>query len=194
MATTNNLVMLHGMTGTSVKMRPLAESLAPNNWGIVCPEGTYVHPRSGRAWWVREEIIDAVTPANQILMSMKGLEQSLPKGKMIIGGFSQGGAIASAMLETSIEERIVGLVLLATMTVRGEQLQKILRSIRPRTVVWMHGERDHIVNIDDGLKLATIFKDAGWKVIQLRHGKGHMVDLSQKGSLVDAIRMMSEED
>lgn len=186
--------MLHGMTGTSVKMRPLAESLAPNNWGIVCPEGTYVHPRSGRAWWVREEIIDAVTPANQILMSMKGLEQSLPKGKMIIGGFSQGGAIASAMLETSIEERIVGLVLLATMTVRGEQLQKILRSIRPRTVVWMHGERDHIVNIDDGLKLATIFKDAGWKVIQLRHGKGHMVDLSQKGSLVDAIRMMSEED
>ncbi|MAV94960.1 MAG: hypothetical protein CMA31_04650 [Euryarchaeota archaeon] len=194
MATTNNLVMLHGMTGTSVKMRPLAESLAPNNWGIVCPEGTYVHPRSGRAWWVREEIIDAVTPANQILMSMKGLEQSLPEGKMIIGGFSQGGAIASAMLETSIEERIVGLVLLATMTVRGEQLQKILRSIRPRTVVWMHGERDHIVNIDDGLKLATIFKDAGWKVIQLRHGKGHMVDLSQKGSLVDAIRMMSEED
>ena len=194
MATTNNLVMLHGMTGTSAKMRPMAESLAPNNWGIVCPEGTYVHPRSGRAWWVREEIIDAVTPADQILMSMKGLEQSLPEGKMIIGGFSQGGAIASAMLETSIEERIVGLVLLATMTVRGEQLQKILRSIRPRTVVWMHGERDHIVNIDDGLKLATIFKDAGWKVIQLRHGKGHMVDLSQKGSLVDAIRMMSEED
>lgn len=186
--------MLHGMTGTSSKMRPLAESLAPHNWGVVCPEGTYVHPRSGRAWWVREELIEAVTPADQILISMKSLEQSLPEGKLIVGGFSQGGAIASAMLETSIEDRIVGLVLLATMTVRGEQLRKILGSIRPRSVVWMHGERDHIVNIDDGVKLASIFEDAGWDVVHLRHGKGHMVDLSQKDSLVDAIRRMSEDD
>lgn len=190
----NHLVMLHGMTGTSSKMRPLAESLAPHNWGVVCPEGTYVHPRSGRAWWVREELIEAVTPADQILISMKSLEQSLPEGKLIVGGFSQGGAIASAMLETSIEDRIVGLVLLATMTVRGEQLRKILGSIRPRSVVWMHGERDHIVNIDDGVKLASIFEDAGWNVVHLRHGKGHMVDLSQKDSLVDAIRRMSEDD
>jgi predicted esterase len=56
----------------------------------------------------------------------------------------------------------------------------------------MHGERDHIVNIDDGLNLASIFEDAGWNVIHLRHGKGHMVDLNQKDSLVDAIRIMSE--
>ena len=194
MADMNHLVMLHGMTGTSSKMRPLAESLAPHNWGVVCPEGTYVHPRSGRAWWVREELIEAVTPADQILISMKSLEQSLPEGKLIVGGFSQGGAIASAMLETSIEDRIVGLVLLATMTVRGEQLRKILGSIRPRSVVWMHGERDHIVNIDDGVKLASIFEDAGWDVVHLRHGKGHMVDLSQKDSLIDAIRRMSEDD
>ena len=76
MADMNHLVMLHGMTGTSSKMRPLAESLAPHNWGVVCPEGTYVHPRSGRAWWVREELIEAVTPADQILISMKSLEQS----------------------------------------------------------------------------------------------------------------------
>lgn len=192
MSIMNRLVMLHGMTGTPAKMRPLAESLVPHDWDVVCPEGTYVHPRTGRAWWVREEVIGTATPADQILVSMKSLEQNLPDGKLILGGFSQGGAIASAMLETSIEERIVGLVLLATMTVREEQLRKILRSIRPRSVVWMHGERDHIVNIDDGLNLASIFEDAGWNVIHLRHGKGHMVDLNQKDSLVDAIRIMSE--
>lgn len=194
MATMNHLVMLHGMTGTSAKMRPLAESLAPYDWGVVCPEGTYVHPRTGRAWWVREEMIDALTPEDQILMSMKSLEQGLPEGKLIVGGFSQGGAIASAMLETNIEERIVGLVLLATMTARDEQLRKILGSVRPRSVVWMHGERDHIVNIDEGVKLASIFEDAGWNVVRLRHGKGHMVDLSQKDSLTDAIRMMAKYD
>ena len=190
----NRLVKHHGMTGTPAKMRPLAESLVPHDWDVVCPEGTYLHPRTGRAWWVREEVIGTATPADQILVSMKSLEQNLPDGKLILGGFSQGGAIASAMLETSIEERIVGLVLLATMTVREEQLRKILRSIRPRSVVWMHGERDHIVNIDEGVKLASIFEDAGWNVVRLRHGKGHMVDLSQKDSLTDAIRMMAEYD
>jgi len=193
MAAVNHLAMLHGMTGTSAKMRPLAESLAPDNWGVVCPEGTYVHPRSGRAWWIRDDLTETVAPADQILMSMKSLEKSLPEGKLIIGGFSQGGAIASAMLETSIEERIVGLVLLATMSVRDGQLRDILTSVRPRSVVWMHGERDHIVNIADGMKLASIFEDAGWDVIRLRHEKGHMIDLSQKDSLVDAIRIMSED-
>ena len=192
MAAMRHLAMLHGMTGTSSKMRPLAESLAPDNWGVVCPEGTYVHPRSGRAWWVREEGVKT-TVDDQILVSMKNLERDLPEGKLIVGGFSQGGAIASAMLETSVEERILGLVLLSTMTLRSEQLQKTLSSINPRSVVWMHGERDHLVNIDDGEKLASIFEDAGWNVIRLRHKKGHMVDLSQKDSLIDAVRMMSED-
>ena len=96
------------------------------------------------------------------------------------------------MLETSVEERILGLVLLSTLTLRSKQLQKTLNSIRPRSMVWMHGERDHLVNIDDGEKLASIFEDAGWNVIRLRHKKGHMVDLSQKDSLIDAVRMMSE--
>ena len=192
MVSMRHLAMLHGMTGTSSKMRPLAESLAPDNWGVVCPEGTYVHPRSGRAWWVREEGVKT-TVDDQILVSMKNLERDLPEGKLIVGGFSQGGAIASAMLETSVEERILGLVLLSTMTLRSEQLQKTLNSINPRSVVWMHGERDHLVNIDDGEKLASIFEDAGWNVIRLRHKKGHMVDLSQKDSLIDAVRMMSED-
>ena len=192
MVAMRHLAMLHGMTGTSSKMRPLAESLAPDNWGVICPEGTYVHPRSGRAWWVREEGVKT-TVDDQILVSMKNLERDLPEGKLIVGGFSQGGAIASAMLETSVEERILGLVLLSTMTLRSEQLQKTLSSINPRSVVWMHGERDHLVNIDDGEKLASIFEDAGWNVIRLRHKKGHMVDLSQKDSLIDAVRMMSED-
>ncbi len=192
MVAMRHLAMLHGMTGTSSKMRPLAESLAPDNWGVVCPEGTYLHPRSGRAWWVREEGVKT-TVDDQILVSMKNLERDLPEGKLIVGGFSQGGAIASAMLETSVEERILGLVLLSTMTLRSEQLQKTLSSINPRSVVWMHGERDHLVNIDDGEKLASIFEDAGWNVIRLRHKKGHMVDLSQKDSLIDAVRMMSED-
>ena len=33
-----HLVMLHGMTGTSAKMLPLAEEITPSGWSCLCPE------------------------------------------------------------------------------------------------------------------------------------------------------------
>ena len=43
--------------------------------------------------------------------------EEIPEGPVIIGGFSQGGAIASALLETNLQERIVGLILIGTKSV-----------------------------------------------------------------------------
>ena len=49
-------VMMHGMTGTSAKMEPLAKQLVPKGWNIFCPEGKIPHPtRGGFAWWLRSE-------------------------------------------------------------------------------------------------------------------------------------------
>ena len=50
------LVMMHGMTGTSEMMRPLAESLAPDGWSVMCPQAEIEHPtRGGFAWWLRAD-------------------------------------------------------------------------------------------------------------------------------------------
>ena len=42
--TSGTLVMLHGMTGTTEKMQPLAKRLAPHGWNVLCPQAIIEHP------------------------------------------------------------------------------------------------------------------------------------------------------
>ena len=194
--TSGNLVMLHGMTGTSEKMQPLAESLAPDGWNIVCPQAEIEHPtRGGFAWWLRAE--DPTLPLNsesqkQVEDSMQSVIREIPNGPLIIGGFSQGGAIASALLETELHERILGLVLIGTKTVRPDFLRESLPFLKPREVVWMHGRKDHLVPLEVAKEHAEIYESAGWPVTRLEHEKGHMVNLNQLDELKNSIQRMAD--
>ncbi len=194
--TSGNLVMLHGMTGTSEKMQPLAESLAPNGWNIICPQAEIEHPtRGGFAWWLRAE--DPTLPLNsesqkQVEDSMQSVIREIPNGPLIIGGFSQGGAIASALLETELHERILGLVLIGTKTVRPDFLRESLPFLKPREVVWMHGRKDHLVPLEVVKEHAEIYESAGWPVTRLEHEKGHMVNLNQLDELKNSIQRMAD--
>ena len=190
------LVMLHGMTGTSEKMQPLAESLAPNGWNVICPQAEIEHPtRGGFAWWLRAE--DPTLPLDsesqtQVEDSMQRVIREIPNGPVIIGGFSQGGAIASALLETDLHERIVGLVLIGTKTVRPDFLTESLPFLKPREVVWMHGRKDHLVPLEVAIEHAEIYESAGWPVTRLEHEKGHMVNLNQLDELKNSIQRMAD--
>ena len=56
--------MMHGMTGTSEKMMPLARQLVPKGWNVLCPEAIIPHPtRGGFAWWLRSD--DPTLPLNE---------------------------------------------------------------------------------------------------------------------------------
>ena len=194
--TSGTLVMLHGMTGTSEKMQPLAESLAPNGWNVICPQAEIEHPtRGGFAWWLRAE--DPTLPLDsesqkQVEDSMRRVIREIPNGPVIIGGFSQGGAIASALLETDLHERIFGLVLIGTKTVRPDFLTESLPFLKPREVVWMHGRKDHLVPLEVAIEHAEIYESAGWPVTRLEHEKGHMVNLNQLDELKNSIQRMAD--
>ena len=194
--TSGTLVMLHGMTGTSEKMQPLADILAPNGWNVICPQAEIEHPtRGGFAWWLRAE--DPTLPLDsesqkQVEDSMQRVIREIPNGPVIIGGFSQGGAIASALLETDLHERIVGLVLIGTKTVRPDFLTESLPFLKPREVVWMHGIKDHLVPLEVAIEHAEIYESAGWPVTRLEHEKGHMVNLNQLDELKNSIQRMAD--
>jgi predicted esterase len=191
-----NFVMMHGMTGTSAKMEPLAKQLVPDGWDIFCPEAKIPHPtRGGFAWWLRSE--DPTEPLGpnallEVKNSVLDVISEIPDGPIIVGGFSQGAAIASAMLEYDIQSRIKGLVLLGTKTVRPEELREILPFLKPRKVVWMHGSRDHLVPMEQGIEHIEIFEQADWEVTKLEHEKGHMVNLNQLNELKSTIQSMAD--
>ena len=194
--TSGTLVMLHGMTGTTEKMQPLAKRLAPHGWNVLCPQAIIEHPtRGGFAWWLRAE--DPTLPLDsesqmQVEESMQRVIEEISDGPVIIGGFSQGGAIASALLETDLQERIVGLVLIGTKTVRSDSLIESLPFLKPREVVWMHGLRDLLVPLEVGVEHAEIFESAGWPVTRLEHEKGHMVNLNQIDQMKKSIQRMAD--
>ncbi|MAV57411.1 MAG: hypothetical protein CMA14_00925 [Euryarchaeota archaeon] len=172
--------MMHGMTGTADKMEPLARKLAPNGWSVLCPQASIEHPsRGGYAWWLFGDEVSPEESMIQMDESISDILQLIPEGPVIVGGFSQGGAMASALLETEASASIVGLVLIATKSARGDKLRDALPFLKPRPVIWMHGERDHLVPINLAREHAEIFDDAGWPVVRLEHEKGHMVNLNQ---------------
>jgi len=190
------LVMLHGMTGTSAKMQSLADQIVPSGWKILCPQAIVPHPtKGGFAWWLRGrnpvEPLDDVAQS-ELLISVERVISELPDGPLIVGGFSQGGAVASAMLEYEIQERIVGLVLLGTKSGRPNQLAESLAFLNKRPIVWMHGRRDHLVPLEQGIEHAEIFEEAKWPVTRLEHEKGHMVDLNQLGEMRTAIEKIAQ--
>ena len=64
--------------------------------------------------------------------------------------------------------------------------------LKPRKVVWMHGSRDHLVPIEQGIEHIEIFEQADWEVTKLQHEKGHMVNLNQLNELKSAIQSMAD--
>ena len=187
------LIMMHGMTGTSEKMENLARSLTPKGWSTLCPQAKIRHPtRGGFAWWLFEDGVTKDESLNQMEESISAILEILPDGPIIVGGFSQGGAMASALLETEASNSIVGLILIATKTARPDELRDSLPFLKPRPVIWMHGESDHLVSLDAGMEHIEIFEESGWPVIRFQHKKGHMVNLGQFEEMRDMISSIAE--
>jgi predicted esterase len=182
-----HFVMLHGMTGSAEKMRPLAEKFCPLGWDVLVLDAPFPHARGGFAWWIRDapttEYLDNET-LSQLQESVDFVVENLPTdGPLIVGGFSQGGAVAQELLLSKVAERIVGVVVLASMAARPLILLEKLCELPSQRMFSMHGERDTIVPISQADEYARLYEEAGWDVTKVRHKKGHMVDLGSEDTL-----------
>ena len=175
------LVMMHGMTGTSEMMRPFAEKILPEGWNLLVPQAEFEHPNRGYTWWRYE---GGDNPGRRILTakelsdvdaSLLKLSNILPDDELVLGGFSQGGAMAQELLQFNL--KVLGIIAIGTRVVRPLELRGRLREISPSKLLWMHGESDHRVSLDAGLEIPEIFEDSGWDVAKFQHKKGHMIPI-----------------
>ena len=185
------LVMLHGLTGTPEMIRPLAETLCPPGWDILLPQGPFSHSERGSGWGIRdappETPLDGKT-LTQVDESLASLVTQMPTGPLIVGGFSQGSALAQELLSTVFAHKIAGVIVIGGKSARPVELRLSLDGGEPKRMVSMHGESDHIVPMWQADQTVEIFQEAGWDVTILRHHKGHMVNLAQQQALVDWVR------
>tara|TARA_B110000240_G_scaffold141092_1_gene156114 strand:- start:250 stop:834 length:585 start_codon:yes stop_codon:yes gene_type:complete len=191
---------MHGMTGDASMMRPFAEKICPEGWTLLIPEGRFPHPARGRTWWRYEdydadttrrsnlsriELIDVDSSLSQL---EKLISQNAPLGPLVIGGFSQGGAMAQEILQLPIADRIVGLICIGTRLVRPMELRIRLEELDRKRLFWMHGERDIRVPIEDGWAVAHLFETAGWAVELVEHKKGHMIPIEHHNEITEWLK------
>ena len=189
------LIMMHGMTGDASMMRPFAEKILPEGWTLLVPEARYQHPTRGFTWWryedfdadvtrrmnlSRRELMDVDASLSQL---EKLIAEEAPLGPLVVGGFSQGGAMAQELLQLPVADRIEGVVCMATRLVRPMELRLRLEELGSKRLFWMHGEKDVRVPIEDGWAVAHLFETAGWAVELVEHQKGHMIPIEHHDAL-----------
>ena len=175
--------MMHGMTGDASMMRPFAEKILPEGWTLIVPEARYNHPMRGLTWWRYEDYdIDATRRLNLSRRELIDVDSSLSQlekiiseqaslGPLVVGGFSQGGAMAQELMHLPIADRIVGIICIGTRLVRPMELRMRLQELDPKRMFWMHGEKDVRVPIEDGWSVAHLFEAGGWSVELIEHKK-----------------------
>jgi len=181
------LVMMHGMTGTATMMRPFAEKILPEGWDLIVPEAQFEHPKRGFTWWRYEggdnpnRRILSSTELSDVDSSLLKLIELIPRDNVVLGGFSQGGAMAQELLQFDID--VLGIIAMGTRVVRPLELRQRLQEIPKSKLLWMHGERDHRVSLEAGLEIPQIFEEAEWNVEKIQHSKGHMIPVEFHNSI-----------
>ena len=195
--------MMHGMTGDASMMRPFAEKILPEGWTLLVPARSFQHPNRGFTWWryedfeadvtrrmslSRKELMDVDSSLSQL---EKLIAEEAPLGPLVVGGFSQGGAMAQELLQLPIADRIKGVVCMATRLVRPMELRWRLSELENKRLFWMHGEKDLRVPIEDGWAIAHLFESAGWAVELIEHPKGHMIPIEHHQALKEWLMTFS---
>jgi|TARA_B100001996_G_scaffold81403_1_gene60065 predicted esterase len=190
--------MMHGLTGTANLIRPLAESLLSPGMNLILPEATIPHPKRGFAWWLRDEPPSEPLNSSSLMEVDESVESIVDfinlqssDDKLILGGFSQGAAMATEVfMHKKIQHRVLGMVLISGKSVRPKELYEALLG-NPIPVVWMHGERDQIVSMEQAKELCDVIEKANCSILKLQHHKGHMVNLEQKSEIISWVNSIS---
>ena len=160
------LVMLHGMTGTAAMMRDFAQSILPDSWDLITPQASFIHPQRGFTWWRYENesyqgrLSLSATELTDVDVSLLKLVESMPDDDLVLGGFSQGGAIAMEMLQFPLASRVKGIIAISTRVVRPLELRMRLQELPTRDLLWMHGENDRRVRLEAD-KIVEVFGESG---------------------------------
>ena len=119
------LVLLHGWGADADDLLDLGELLVGPEVCVVALRAPEAHPYgSGRQWYSLQPIDWAALPAARLALRgrLEQLGASVPLGRTVLLGFSQGGAIA---LQTGLRhrDRLAGVVALSTYLPLPDKLE-----------------------------------------------------------------------
>jgi phospholipase/carboxylesterase len=178
---THSVIWLHGLGADGNDFAPIVPELVAPNW----PALRFVFPHAPvrpvtvnggmpmRAWYdiVGVDLVSRQdeTGMRASIASVEALiarenERGVPTGRILLAGFSQGGAIAlSAGLCHA--ERLAGIIALSTyLPMQGSFAEERTAANGATPLFWGHGSADPIVPLTRGVTSRDLLQSLGYQV------------------------------
>ncbi|MGB1800455.1 MAG: alpha/beta hydrolase [Gammaproteobacteria bacterium] len=190
-----SVIWLHGLGANGHDFEPIVPELnLPDELGIrfifpnapvrpVTINGGMAMP----AWYdikapnLREqEDVESIEQSDALIIQYINaeMEKGIPANKIILAGFSQGGAIT---LHTGLRfpEKLAGLLALSTYLPLPSQLEKEATEYKDIAIMMAHGIADPVIPIDQGKASCQTLNDLGYDVDWNEYTMQHAVCLEE---------------
>jgi phospholipase/carboxylesterase len=179
------LILLHGRGVDENDLHPLLDALDPERRLLgVTPGAPLTNvPPGGRHWYVIEEVgrpnvetfVASMTATARFADDLLR-EHGIPWEKTVIGGFSQGGAVASALAFGTGRPRAAGLLAMSTFLPMVQGWRLDIKAKREMPAYVCHGAFDNIIPVAFGRRLRDELEQEGVEVIYREPRILHSID------------------
>jgi phospholipase/carboxylesterase len=177
------LVLFHGRGADEDDLFPLLDALDPERRLLgATPRGPLSLPPGGAHWYVLGGIGTPEMRSFQASYSAasKWLDELVSElgfgfDKVVLGGFSQGGAMTYALGLGAGRPRPAGLIALSSFVPTVEGLELDLSPPLPSVAVG-HGTLDNVIGVEWGRRARALLVDAGADVLYRETPMFHQVD------------------
>ena len=187
------LVLLHGRGADEHDLHPLLDALDPERRLLgVTPRGPLSLPPGG-AHWYRLGGLPTPEPATfwpTFEAASAWLDTlSVPLGRTVLGGFSQGGVMSWALgLGRGPEKRPAALVALSCFMPVVDGLELDLSGLKGYPVAIGHGSDDDVIPASFGREAAERVRAAGADLLHREYPLPHAIDPRFLPELRDFVR------
>lgn len=195
----NCVVLFHGFGADFSDLAPLADFLDPDGeFTWIFPNGPQVvdigYAMTGRAWFpismaeLEKSMATGVPrdyapigdrPDAALLGDLREFVKDLTQqyDGLILGGFSQGGMIASHLLGAA-GSSLKGAFLMSTVLLNQKLLEESLSGVAPVPYFQSHGSQDGILHVKYGQSLYQFLKQKGFKGQWIEFAGGHEIPVN----------------
>jgi phospholipase/carboxylesterase len=188
------LILLHGRATDERDLYPLLDELDPDRKLLGMTPGAPLtnQPPGGRHWYVIEQIgqPDEESFVRTLEMLSRFLDDELRhRGisweKTVIGGFSQGAAVACAVALGMGRPKAAGLLMMSGFypMVRGWKMDPGAKAGMPAYVT--HGSYDPVIPVGFGRKARDLLEEGGLSVTYREARVQHSIDFALIGEMRD---------
>ena len=195
------VIWMHGLGATSYDfydIPPVLELPAGLSPRFIFPQApsipvTLNYGMSMPAWYdirsleTRNDDVEGIERSEAQIKALvdRELERGVPANRIVIGGFSQGGAMA---LQTALRypQRLAGVMVLSAYLLLAERIPgDASEANRDLPVFMAHGTHDPVVGYDKGERSRSHLEEHGWKVEWQAYPMAHQVVPQEIADIAD---------